>query len=151
MKLIPRSMWAADYVEYLNSFHWKAKRQLVVDRADGHCERCRKATKRFQVHHKTYDRQGDELLTDLEALCARCHMKEHGIIPLGPKKKRPTRKPSSKPRHAARSPQVLAKRERRKKKLARQAARRATNSSLLAGPKPTKADIWKDLRKRGLL
>lgn len=82
-------MWSADYAEYLQSPEWRAKRALIVQRANGQCERCQKPTRRFQVHHKTYVRQGEELLSDLEALCAQCHMKHHGIKPpkKAPKKK----------------------------------------------------------------
>lgn len=37
-----------------------------------------KETKWFDVHHKTYDRIGDELLDDLVLLCKSCHKAQHG-------------------------------------------------------------------------
>jgi 5-methylcytosine-specific restriction endonuclease McrA len=36
------------------------------------CERCG-STRDLELHHKTYDRLGRELLSDLELLCSGCH------------------------------------------------------------------------------
>ena len=57
--------------------HWKWIRGVVLDRAGGKCERC-KDRPAAHVHHKTYDRAGNEAVGDLEALCLRCHGLEHG-------------------------------------------------------------------------
>lgn len=35
--------------------------------------------KPLQVHHRTYERIGNEGLDDLIVVCPRCHMKIHGI------------------------------------------------------------------------
>lgn len=47
-----------------------------MDRADGICERC-KEIPASHVHHKHYRTAGNEGMEDLEALCLRCHGKEH--------------------------------------------------------------------------
>lgn len=65
-----------DYRAYLKSPEWRSKRAKVLDRAGGWCERCR-TRRALHIHHKTYARLGDEKLTDLEALCAGCHVREH--------------------------------------------------------------------------
>lgn len=91
MTKIPRWINSIDHRLYTGSPIWRAKRIPILERANGNCERCGNPSKRLQVHHKTYVRWGgDELLTDLEALCARCHMAHHGIgkakkIKMGPR------------------------------------------------------------------
>lgn len=67
-----------EYQAYLNSAKWKAKRYKVLRRASFRCEKCgkRQAT---QIHHLTYRRIFNEPLTDLLAVCAKCHMRIHGI------------------------------------------------------------------------
>ncbi len=68
--------WWRWYNAYLLSPAWKAKRQKVLERAGGMCEGCltRYAT---QVHHKSYDHAGEELLFELVAVCDRCHRVLH--------------------------------------------------------------------------
>jgi hypothetical protein len=79
-----------NYLEYLASPEWAAKRQACIDLAGGRCDvyweevglrrrpnivgnghRCRRAA--FQAHHKTYERLGNELIEDLVACCGSCH------------------------------------------------------------------------------
>ena len=67
--------WRAEYTEYLFSQEWKAKRAQVLRRAGWVCERCTAPAQ--QVHHLTYERVYNERLTDLQALCARCHQQVH--------------------------------------------------------------------------
>jgi 5-methylcytosine-specific restriction endonuclease McrA len=73
-----------EYQAYLNSPKWKNKRLKVLMRAKFKCEQCKKA-QATQVHHLTYkrlgkgDNIGSEPLSDLLAVCARCHRKIHGI------------------------------------------------------------------------
>ena len=59
--------------------HWAELRYQAWKRADGHCERCDRELKpgRWHLHHLTYERAGDELLTDVEAICLPCHRLEH--------------------------------------------------------------------------
>ena len=72
-----RARWWNLYDEYLSGPVWKAKRALVLRRANGRCEGCAEhgAT---QVHHLTYDRVGREMLFDLVAICDACHEAIHG-------------------------------------------------------------------------
>lgn len=64
--------WWAWYDAYLLTPAWRVKRQKVLERASGICEGCceRRAT---QVHHKSYEHVGHELLFELVAVCDDCH------------------------------------------------------------------------------
>src|SRR5262249_56361112 len=66
----------AEYQEYLLSDKWRQRRALVLDRADGLCERCRQAPA-TQVHHLTYEHIFGELLFELVAVCDDCHSRAH--------------------------------------------------------------------------
>lgn len=61
-----------NYQRYLASREWRVRRNGVMERAKGICERCW-GTKATQVHHVTYERVGNELPEDLLALCGPCH------------------------------------------------------------------------------
>lgn len=64
------------YAAYLKTRHWHELRRQVFER-DGHkCTRCPNRT-RLEVHHLTYERLGDELLSDLTTLCYDCHRAIH--------------------------------------------------------------------------
>ena len=65
------------YNEYLKSPQWKAKKNLVLKRANYCCEGCGASKVSLEVHHLTYERKGMELLTDLVAFCGRCHELAH--------------------------------------------------------------------------
>lgn len=69
---------ALPYAAYLRTPHWKALRAVVLERWSGLCEECgvKPAT---QVHHRTYERLGREVLADLTPLCATCHAGTHGL------------------------------------------------------------------------
>jgi len=67
------------YDEYLQTEYWKKLRLKILKRALYKCELCYSNNK-LNVHHKTYERKGEELLTDLICLCERCHNKFHDII-----------------------------------------------------------------------
>lgn len=64
------------YREYLDSPKWWAKRDQVLERAQGICEKC-EAFKVVHVHHLTYKRLGNERLEDLQAVCLPCHQAYH--------------------------------------------------------------------------
>jgi hypothetical protein len=66
-----------DYAEYLESEHWKVTRANIRHRAGGWCERCL-VNKQTDVHHLSYERLGNELSTDLLAVCRYCHSFLHG-------------------------------------------------------------------------
>jgi 5-methylcytosine-specific restriction endonuclease McrA len=78
-----------EYERYIDTDHWQKVRDLKLtdqakERGYNYCERCGEraptdATREtaFHVHHKTYERLGEERLEDLEIICRRCHEKEH--------------------------------------------------------------------------
>jgi 5-methylcytosine-specific restriction endonuclease McrA len=68
--------WWAWYSAYLRSAEWKMKREGVLLRSQGRCEKCDKRLP-IQVHHLTYERVGNELPEDLAALCFDCHRPIH--------------------------------------------------------------------------
>jgi len=66
------------YQSYLQSDDWQRKRTRVLQQRGAKCEVCG-IKHRLQVHHLTYDRLGNELLSDLKVLCWACHEREHGL------------------------------------------------------------------------
>jgi len=68
------------FQEYRLTPEWRARRNRVLLRAGNRCELCY-ASGLIDVHHRTYDRYGDELHNDLIALCRPCHQRQHGILP----------------------------------------------------------------------
>ncbi len=64
------------YTEYVKSDRWKELREIVLKRCNHQCQNCLN-TKWLQMHHRTYERVGHELLTDLTILCRRCHTRQH--------------------------------------------------------------------------
>lgn len=64
--------WWAWYNAYLLTPSWREKRLKVLTRAGGICEGCRER-KATQVHHKSYEHVGNELLFELVAICDDCH------------------------------------------------------------------------------
>ena len=71
---MPRSRRTPEYREYLRSPEWKKKRLRVIRKAHHRCENCG-GTYRLEVHHKTYERLGQERMSDLQCLCHDCHKK----------------------------------------------------------------------------
>ncbi|RKY08529.1 MAG: hypothetical protein DRP56_04010 [Planctomycetota bacterium] len=76
-------MWEeVDYLKklpyglYLCSQWWGCVRRAKIREVGHKCEKCG-FKHEIEVHHKTYERLGDERLSDLEVLCARCHNDEH--------------------------------------------------------------------------
>lgn len=94
------------YWDYVNSDHWKLLRERYITEVlkdEPRCERCgirwighqkylvsdkpeeggykefelRPRPPKFNLHHKTYERLGEEELEDLELLCVMCHNLEH--------------------------------------------------------------------------
>jgi hypothetical protein len=68
--------WWAKYNAYLRTPAWRARRSLVMQRAGGWCEGCRKQ-EATQVHHLTYAHVSDEFLWELVAICDDCHIRIH--------------------------------------------------------------------------
>lgn len=65
------------YTNYITSPRWFYVRRLVFDKYGKKCKRC-ESKKKLHVHHKTYERLGNENIeTDLVVLCNKCHDKYH--------------------------------------------------------------------------
>lgn len=73
------------YKDYLKSKHWKNKKKEYYDNYERKCNHCG-SKNILHLHHKTYERVGYELLTDLVCLCSDCHAKEHRRLKNNPKK-----------------------------------------------------------------
>lgn len=76
-----RSHWFSttnqQYLAYLKSKEWLARREQVIQRCNNICERCSKFAV-AEVHHLTYARICHEDLEDLQGLCECCHDFVHG-------------------------------------------------------------------------
>jgi hypothetical protein len=64
---------------YLSSPHWREFRQLALDFHGRRCFRCGYKGLFLNVHHLTYERLGNEHISDVVVLCRDCHRREHGI------------------------------------------------------------------------
>lgn len=73
-------MSRVNYYEYLRSPEWQVVRRLALERAAGRCQVCNQPG-RLDVHHRTYARLGQELLSDVTVLCRDCHSKHHEKLP----------------------------------------------------------------------
>jgi hypothetical protein len=70
-----------EYNAYLRSDAWRVKRAQVLVRSGNACEHCGELA--VIVHHLRYPRAlGTEPLTDLIAVCQRCHDLHHGVRPM---------------------------------------------------------------------
>ncbi len=72
------------YLRYIDSPQWQTKRQAAFEHYGRVCMVC-KSKHHLEVHHTTYDRLGDELMSDLLILCADCHRSIHTQFPIGSK------------------------------------------------------------------
>ena len=75
-------MTKAEYIEYLSSDEWKELRNDALEWASYRCAICYKPQPphSLHVHHRTYDRVGNEDLSDLTVLCVDCHILFHDVI-----------------------------------------------------------------------
>lgn len=73
-----KSYFQRSHADYLTSPEWTERRSLVLDRANGLCEGCRKA-RASEVHHLSYRNWGNEFLFELVALCGDCHDRIHHL------------------------------------------------------------------------
>jgi 5-methylcytosine-specific restriction endonuclease McrA len=64
------------YREYLKSDHWREISAEARRRAENRCQVCN-SDGELNVHHRTYERIGNERQSDLTVLCARCHKLFH--------------------------------------------------------------------------
>lgn len=67
------------YKNYLKSKHWVMKKKEYNRKYERVCSCCG-GKENLQLHHISYDRLGNEPLTDLVYLCKECHMRIHRVI-----------------------------------------------------------------------
>jgi hypothetical protein len=72
-----RILRAMPYDEYLQSDHWQDTREFALGRAGHRCQVCNTNDERLEVHHRTYERRGEEFPEDLIVLCRTCHETFH--------------------------------------------------------------------------
>lgn len=61
------------YRDYLQTDHWELTRASALERAGHRCQLCNGLKGGLNVHHRTYDRLGNEAPEDLIVLCRDCH------------------------------------------------------------------------------
>lgn len=66
------------YTAYLNSEHWQQVREEAIERAGVRCMLCNRDDETLHVHHRTYERLGNEDPMDVIVLCATHHTQFHG-------------------------------------------------------------------------
>jgi hypothetical protein len=71
------------YASYLHTPEWRQRRLAALKRAGYRCQLCNAAAP-LEIHHRTYDRRGDEPDYDLIALCGECHGDHHARVRLRP-------------------------------------------------------------------
>lgn len=74
------------YKDYLKTKHWnELKKEYYLSKLPQECLVC--GNRKFELHHRSYNRIGKELLLDLLPLCRFCHHKIHEYIKQGNKTK----------------------------------------------------------------
>lgn len=66
-----------DKQTYLKSPQWQTLRKAVLKRDLYVCQSCKSSGVPLEVHHITYTRLGNELLSDLVSVCRDCHQSIH--------------------------------------------------------------------------
>lgn len=66
---------AVDYHEYIKTEAWRERAEAAKQRVEHRCQICNRPSKRvtLDVHHRTYERLGNERPEDLTVLCRGCH------------------------------------------------------------------------------
>lgn len=65
------------YCDYLQTPEWQATRKRKLKQANYKCQVCNTNGKTLDVHHRTYERRGNERDADLIVLCRDCHSTFH--------------------------------------------------------------------------
>jgi hypothetical protein len=60
------------YLRHIRSARWRNMKKDMVRLRGAHCERCG-TDPPLHLHHRSYERLGRELTSDLELLCCECH------------------------------------------------------------------------------
>jgi hypothetical protein len=69
---------AMPYRDYLRTPEWRRTRAAALHRAGHACSLDVTHASDLEVHHRTYERLGEELAGDLVVLCRDCHRIHHG-------------------------------------------------------------------------
>lgn len=72
---------ALPYASYLRTPHWQDLRYRALLAAEHRCQSCNRGSQ-LDVHHRTYERLGEERLADLTVLCRSCHTIFHQHLDL---------------------------------------------------------------------
>jgi hypothetical protein len=67
------------YEEYLQTPHWKAKREEALKFWEYRCCLCY-AEGPFHIHHRNYYHLFAEQMNDILVLCDDCHKRHHGVL-----------------------------------------------------------------------
>jgi 5-methylcytosine-specific restriction endonuclease McrA len=65
------------YSEYLKTDIWNERRKRHLRSAGYRCQVCNTKNAKLNIHHRTYERLGEEYFTDLIVLCESCHSLFH--------------------------------------------------------------------------
>lgn len=65
------------YQEYLQTPEWQARRKQHLKSVGHRCQICNAGDVPLDIHHRTYERRGQEHYKDLIALCRDCHSTFH--------------------------------------------------------------------------
>lgn len=71
-KTLPSELKSMAYEEYLKTPEWQERRKKALANAKHRCQVCN-SKDNLNVHHRTYERLGEELPSDLTVLCYECH------------------------------------------------------------------------------
>jgi len=66
-----------EYREYLLTAEWADRRKRKLESVGYACQVCNASGVQLDVHHRTYERRGAELDSDLTVLCHDCHAVFH--------------------------------------------------------------------------
>jgi hypothetical protein len=66
-----------EYEAYIGSSAWDRRRTRRLEKDGRKCQGCGSTAAGLHVHHRTYERFGDELLNDLVTVCEDCHAFVH--------------------------------------------------------------------------
>jgi restriction endonuclease Mrr len=72
-----RELQSMPYRDYLRTPEWRRTRAAALERAGRCCSLDVTHTEDLEVHHRTYERLGHELATDVVVLCRKCHRLHH--------------------------------------------------------------------------
>lgn len=73
----------ASYPQYINTQHWRNIKKAYKYSHEYKCQHCGDTSPGLHLHHLTYERIGNERMSDLMYLCELCH----AVVHARPKKK----------------------------------------------------------------